>query len=190
MTVTQTVQVVSYRAKQQHLQRERHPQLSLLLHFQAASSALLYLLLLRAVQRGISRTNYPFRLLHLYTRLMLNWGWELPFPSTPECRQQLETAPWWHSPACKSWRREKICWVHVGGKERNILPVQLESIQQQFLCCSCLVLWQWSSGCVNLSHLSTYCIDKKKTQHQMLQKTGHWLFYSFYSHTGFIQLGL
>lgn len=31
---------------------------------------------------------------------------------------------------------------------------------------------------------------KKKTQHQMLQKTGHWLFYSFYSHTGFIQLGL
>lgn len=162
MTVTQIVQVVSYRAKQQHLQRERHPQLSLLLHFQAASSALLYLLLLRAVQRGISRTNYPFRLLHLYTRLMLNWGWELPFPSTPECRQQLETAPWWHSPACKSWRREKICWVHVGGKERNILPVQLESIQQQFLCCSCLVLWQWSSGCVDLSHLSTCCIYKKK----------------------------
>lgn len=44
-------------------------------------------------------------------------------------------------------------WVE---KERNILPVQLESIQQQFSCCSCLVMWQWSPGCVNLSHLSTY----------------------------------
>lgn len=110
------VQVALHRAQQQHLRRERHPQLSLLLHFQAASSALLYLLLLRAVQRGISLANYPFHLLHLYTRLMLNWGWELPFPSTPECRQRLETAPWWHLPACKSWRREKICWVHVGGK--------------------------------------------------------------------------
>lgn len=60
-----------------------------------------------------------------------NSRFPLLLPSTfyPKCRQQLEAAPWWHLPACKSlqwWKlgkEKKISRVHEGGEERKSLLV-------------------------------------------------------------------
>lgn len=84
---------------QQHLQRARHPHPHPHRSFSCTSelpTALRFICYCWGLSKGeISLTKYPFHLPHFYTRLMLNWGWELPFPPTASLHilprmQQLE----------------------------------------------------------------------------------------------------